>query len=99
MRPSGSFSMRMIAATATIEFVSTTTETEALLRTIAAGGELSTLTAERVWQELAKALMEPKPSLFFEALRRCGALGQLLPEVDALFGIPNPPAHRRPLRQ
>jgi len=68
-------------------------ETEALLRTIAAGGELSTLTAERVWQELAKALMEPKPSLFFEALRRCGALGQLLPEVDALFGVPQPPVH------
>src|SRR6476646_2856000 len=68
-------------------------ETEALLREIAAGGELATLTAERVWQELAKALMEARPSLFFEVLRRCGALGQLLPEVDALFGIPQPPLH------
>ena len=68
-------------------------ETEALLREIAAGGELATLTAERVWQELAKALMEARPSLFFELLRRCGALGQLLPEVDALFGVPQPPAH------
>jgi tRNA nucleotidyltransferase (CCA-adding enzyme) len=68
-------------------------ETEALLREIAAGGELATLTAERVWQELAKALMEARPSLFFEVLRRCGALGQLLPEVDALFGVPQPPAH------
>jgi tRNA nucleotidyltransferase (CCA-adding enzyme) len=37
-----------------------------------------------VWQELAKALMEARPSQFFEVLRRCGALGQLLPEVDAL---------------
>jgi tRNA nucleotidyltransferase (CCA-adding enzyme) len=68
-------------------------ETEALLREIAAGGELATLTAERVWQELAKAMMEARPSLFFEVLRRCGALGQLLPEVDALFGVPQPPAH------
>jgi tRNA nucleotidyltransferase (CCA-adding enzyme) len=68
-------------------------ETEALLRAIAAGGELSTLTPERVWQELAKALMEARPSLFFEVLRRCGALGQLLPEVDALFGVPQPPAY------
>jgi len=68
-------------------------ETEALLRTIAAGGELATLTAERVWQELSKALMEARPSLFFEVLRRCGALEQLLPEVDALFGVPQPAAH------
>ncbi len=68
-------------------------ETEALLRGIAAGGELATLTAERVWQELSKALMEARPSLFFEVLRRCGALEQLLPEVDALFGVPQPAAH------
>src|SRR5207344_1247691 len=54
---------------------SVASETEALLREIAAGGELATLTAERVWQELAKALMEARPSLFFEVLRRCGALG------------------------
>jgi tRNA nucleotidyltransferase (CCA-adding enzyme) len=68
-------------------------ETEALLREIAVAGELATLTAERVWQEIAKALMEPRPSLFFEVLRRCGALGQLLPEVDSLFGVPQPPEH------
>jgi tRNA nucleotidyltransferase (CCA-adding enzyme) len=68
-------------------------ETEALLRTIAAGGELATLTAERVWQELSKALMEERPALFFEVLRRSGALEQLLPEVDALFGVPQPVAH------
>jgi tRNA nucleotidyltransferase (CCA-adding enzyme) len=60
-------------------------ETEALMRAIASGGELETLSAERVWQELAKALMEAKPSRFFETLRRCGALGHLLPELDALF--------------
>ena len=68
-------------------------ETEALLRTIAAGDELATLAAERLWQELAKALMEARPSRFFEVLRRCGALGQLLPEVDALFAVPQPVAH------
>jgi tRNA nucleotidyltransferase (CCA-adding enzyme) len=63
-------------------------ETEAMMRAIVAGGELATLTPERVWQELARALMEAIPSRFFAALRRCGALSQLLPEVDALFGLP-----------
>jgi tRNA nucleotidyltransferase (CCA-adding enzyme) len=63
-------------------------ETEAIMRAIAAGGELAALTAERVWQELARALMEATPSRFFAALRRCGALSQLFPEVDALFGLP-----------
>jgi tRNA nucleotidyltransferase (CCA-adding enzyme) len=60
-------------------------ETEALMRAIASGGELETLSAQRVWQELARALMEARPSRFFVTLRRCGALGQLLPELDALF--------------
>jgi tRNA nucleotidyltransferase (CCA-adding enzyme) len=63
-------------------------ETEAMMRAIVAGGELATLTAERVWQELARALMEAIPSRFFATLRRCGALAQLFPEVDALFGLP-----------
>lgn len=60
--------------------------TEALMRGIAAGGELATLPAERVWQELSRALMAAWPSRFFTTLRRCGALVALLPEVDALFG-------------
>src|SRR6202165_3875224 len=68
-------------------------ETEALMRSIAAGGELATLTPERVWQGLSRALMEPRPSRFLVVLRRCGALNQLLPEVDALFGVPQPVAH------
>lgn len=68
-------------------------ETEALMRTISGGGEIATLTPERVWQELARALMESHPSRFFVVLRRCGALKQLLPEVDALFGVPQPVAH------
>jgi tRNA nucleotidyltransferase (CCA-adding enzyme) len=68
-------------------------ETESLMRSIAAGGELATLTPERVWQEISRALMEPHPSRFLIVLRRCGALSQLLPEVDALFGVPQPVAH------
>ena len=63
-------------------------ETEALMRAIVASGELATLRAERVWQELARGLMEAQPSRFFTALRGCGALAALLPEVDALFGRP-----------
>src|SRR5450755_2196756 len=68
-------------------------ETQALIRAIVSGGELATLTPERVWQELARALMESRPSRFFSELRRCGALALLLPEIDALFGIPQPVAH------
>ena len=68
-------------------------ETEALMRAISAGGEIATLVPERVWQELSRALMEPHPARFFVVLRCCGALAQLLPEVDALFGVPQPVAH------
>jgi tRNA nucleotidyltransferase (CCA-adding enzyme) len=60
-------------------------ETEALMRQIAASGELATLPAERIWQELSRALMAARPSRFFAELRRCGALAELLPEVDGLF--------------
>src|SRR5947209_16166973 len=67
--------------------------TEALMRALADEGEMSTLPAERIWQELSRALMESKPSRFFTVLRRCGALQALLPEVDALFGVPQPVRH------
>ena len=60
-------------------------ETVRLMRVIADSGELATLAAERVWQELAKGLGEPRPSRMIEALRECGALRALLPEVDGLF--------------
>ncbi len=63
-------------------------ETEALLRILAASGELATLAPERVWQELATGLMEPHPSRMLSVLRECGALAQLLPEVNALYGVP-----------
>jgi tRNA nucleotidyltransferase (CCA-adding enzyme) len=61
-------------------------ETLVLMRAIVASGELATLAAERVWQELAKGLAEPRPSRMLEALAASGALRALLPEVDALFG-------------
>ncbi|MCL2346336.1 MAG: multifunctional CCA addition/repair protein [Desulfobulbus sp.] len=63
-------------------------ETLALMRAMVAGGEVDHLVAERVWQELARGLMEAEPARMFEVLRECGALARLLPEVDALFGVP-----------
>jgi len=65
-------------------------ETLALMRGMVANGEVDALVAERAWQELARGLMEKKPSQFFETLRSCGALAKILPEVDALFGVPQP---------
>ena len=65
-------------------------ETQALMRQMAAGGELSALTPERVWKETEKALACDHPQVFFEVLRQCGALKVLFPEVDALFGVPGP---------
>jgi tRNA nucleotidyltransferase (CCA-adding enzyme) len=63
-------------------------ETMALMRRMADNGEVDALVAERVWQELARGLMEQTPSRFFETLRDCGALTRILPEVNALFGVP-----------
>ncbi len=63
-------------------------ETLALMRRMAAGGELAELVPERVWQELAKALRNAAPSAFLRALREADALRAVLPEVDALYGVP-----------
>ena len=63
-------------------------ETVALMRKMADNGEVDALVAERVWQELARGLMEATPSRMFEALRACGALHKLLPELDRLWGVP-----------
>ena len=65
-------------------------ETMQLMRDMVGSGEVDALVAERVWQELARGLMEKKPSRFFETLRSCGALAKIIPEVDALFGVPQP---------
>ncbi len=66
-------------------------ETLALMRTMVDGGEVDHLVPERAWQELSRGLSEQRPSLMIEALRACGALARVLPEVDALFGVPQPP--------
>jgi tRNA nucleotidyltransferase (CCA-adding enzyme) len=63
-------------------------ETLALMRQMVEAGEVDALVPERVWQELARGLMESKPSRMFEVLRECGALERLLPEVDRLWGVP-----------
>ena len=63
-------------------------ETLELMRQMVEAGEADALVAERVWQELARGLMEHKPSRMFEVLRECGALARLLPEVDRLWGVP-----------
>ena len=65
-------------------------ETQALMRQMAASGELSHLTAERVWKETEKALTSRNPQVYFQTLRDCGALAVLFPELDRLFGIPAP---------
>ena len=63
-------------------------ETLALMRSMVQHGEADHLVAERVWQELARGLMEAKPSRMFHVLRACGALKVVLPEVDRLWGVP-----------
>jgi tRNA nucleotidyltransferase (CCA-adding enzyme) len=63
-------------------------ETLALMARMVQAGEVDALVAERVWQELARGLMEARPSRMFEVLRACGALARLLPEVDRLWGVP-----------
>ncbi len=63
-------------------------ETLALCRAMVEAGEVDALVPERVWQELSRGLMEARPSRMIEVLRDCGALARLLPEVDALFGVP-----------
>ncbi len=68
-------------------------ETQQLMCTMVANGEADALVAERVWQELSRGLMEAKPSRLFETLRACGALARVLPEVDALYGVPQTAAH------
>ena len=68
-------------------------ETMALMRELAESGELKALTAERSWKEISRAVMESRPDVFIRVLRDCGALAELLPEVDCLFGVPQPEAH------
>ena len=63
-------------------------ETLALCKQLVADGEVRELVAERVWQEISRGLMEAQPSRMFEVLRGCGALAELAPELDRLWGVP-----------
>jgi tRNA nucleotidyltransferase (CCA-adding enzyme) len=65
-------------------------ETLNLMRRIVDSGELQHLTQERVWQEWQKSLITPRPDVFLSVLRDCGALAVVLPEIDRLFGVPQP---------
>ena len=68
-------------------------ETMQLMKNMVEQGEVDALVAERVWQETVKALAEPSPDVFIEVLRECGALNTLFPEIDRLFGVPQPEEH------
>ncbi len=68
-------------------------ETMSLMQQMVSDGEVDALVSERVWQELSKGLMEQKPSRMFEVLRQCGALKKILPELDVLWGVPQPAQH------
>ncbi|HMM52101.1 MAG TPA: multifunctional CCA addition/repair protein [Burkholderiaceae bacterium] len=68
-------------------------QTMALMRRMVGHGEVDALVPERVWQELSRGLMERHPSRMFAVLRDCGALARIVPEVDRLWGVPQPPEH------
>lgn len=68
-------------------------ETLALMNKMVHNGEVDALVPERLWQEFARGLMEHKPSRMFYALRECSALTRIMPEVDALFGVPQSPQY------
>jgi len=65
-------------------------ETLLLMKSMVQQGEVDALVAERVWQETHQALNEDQPARFIEILRECGALARIYPEIDALFGVPQP---------
>ena len=83
---------RFAARFAPLDF-SVAPETLCLMRELSASGELAELTAERVWKEISRALMEARPDVFIEVLKASGALKALLPEVDQLFGVPQRAEH------
>ncbi|AHG79892.1 Multifunctional CCA protein [Mannheimia varigena USDA-ARS-USMARC-1388] len=68
-------------------------ETLAIMQELSSSGELESLTAERIWLETEKAFQEESPQIYFEVLRKVGALKVLFPEFDKLFGVPQPPQH------
>ena len=72
-----------------------THKTHHLMKQMVESGEVDALVPERVWQETLKALNSDHPTRFFEVLRNCGALARIFPELEALFGVPQP-AHHHP---
>lgn len=68
-------------------------DTLQLMQDMVASGEVDHLVAERVWKELSRALLERHPEVFISTLRECHALARIMPEVDRLFGVPQPPIH------
>jgi tRNA nucleotidyltransferase (CCA-adding enzyme) len=68
-------------------------DTLQLMRGMVMAGEIEALVPERVWQELSRGLMEARPARMLQVLQSCGALARLLPELDRLFGVPQPPQH------
>lgn len=68
-------------------------ETLELMQDIVTSGEVDHLVPERAWKETERALMEPNPEIFVRSLRDCGALAKIMPELEALFGVPQVPEH------
>ena len=85
--------LRLARLAARLADFSVAPETEALLAQMVTDGEVDHLVPERVWQELSRGLMEARPERLFAVLRGCGALARLLPEVDRLWGVPQPAEH------
>jgi len=85
--------LRLARFAARFEGFTVAPETMALVRRMVDAGEVDALVAERVWQEVATGLMEKKPSRMLQVLRDGGALARLMPEVDRLYGVPQPEAH------
>ncbi|TDF38687.1 multifunctional CCA addition/repair protein [Alteromonadaceae bacterium M269] len=81
---------RFAARYASIGF-SIAPETMELMTKISNSGELESLTAERIWKETSRAILEQSPQIYFEVLKQCGALGYWFSEIDKLWGVPNPP--------
>jgi len=82
--------LRLARFAARFEGFTVAPETMELMREMVRAGEADALVAERVWQELSRGLMEPRPSRMFEVLRACGALARVVPELDLLWGVPQP---------
>ena len=85
--------LRLARLAARLPDFSVAPETQLLLAQLVADGEVDALVPERVWQELSRGLMEARPDRMLQVLRGCGALARLLPEVDRLWGVPQPALH------